>query len=65
MSHGAIVSSMRFLFVAAALGLAACGSKDDESSPADSTSATVMTPAVDTTIKTDTVKVAGDTAKTF
>jgi len=56
---------MRYLFVAAALGLAACGSKDDESSPADSTSATVMTPAVDTTIKTDTVKVAGDTAKTF
>jgi ABC-type glycerol-3-phosphate transport system substrate-binding protein len=63
MSHGAIVSSMRFLFVVTALGLAACGSKDDESGPADSTAATVMAPAVDTTIKTDTVKVAGDTAK--
>ena len=56
---------MRFLFIAAALGLTACGSKDDESSSADSTAATVMAPAVDTTIKTDTVKVAGDTAKTF
>jgi len=65
MSHGAIVSSMRYLFVVTALALAACGSKDDESSSADSTAATVMAPAVDTTIKTDTVKVAGDTAKTF
>ena len=55
---------MRFLVIATTLGLAACGPSGDESKSADSTAATVMTPAVDTTIKTDTVKVAGDTAKT-
>jgi hypothetical protein len=56
---------MRFLVLAALVSLAACGSNGDDAEPADTTPVTVAAPAVDTTIKTDTVKVAGDTAKTL
>jgi hypothetical protein len=53
----------RFLIAAAVLGLAGCARKDAEPSRAD-TAAVVVRPPADTTIKTDTVMVAGDTAKT-
>ncbi|HEV8197356.1 MAG TPA: hypothetical protein VGP87_11990 [Gemmatimonadales bacterium] len=61
----------KYLVVAAALALAACGKKDaDETPKADTTAVstttttTTTTTTADTTIKKDTTKVAGDTSKT-
>jgi hypothetical protein len=50
-------------FLLAALAVASCGSKGDESAVVDSTAVAPAMTAADTTIKTDTVKVAGDTAR--
>lgn len=56
----------KYLVVAAAVALAACGPKDAEpaaDTTAVTTTTTVTTTVTDTTIKTDTTKVAGDTTK--
>jgi hypothetical protein len=56
----------KYLVVGAVLGLAACGPKGAETPAADTTAVittTTTTTTADTTIKRDTVMVAGDTAK--
>jgi len=53
----------RLLVVVAVLGVAACAGRDAEPAPAD-TAAVAATRPPDGKIKTDTVMVAGDTAKT-
>lgn len=53
----------KYLVVAVSLALAACGPKQDAAPAADTTAVTTTPPAVDTTVKPDTAKVAGDTAK--
>ena len=59
----------KYLVVAAAMALAACGKKDADAPKADTTAVstttttTTTTTTADTTIKKDTTKVAGDTAK--
>jgi hypothetical protein len=56
----------KYLVVAAAVALAACGPKDEApaaDTTAVTTTTTVTTTVTDTTIRTDTIKVAGDTSK--
>jgi len=55
----------KYLLAATVLSLSACGSKSADTNPADTAAVTSSMTVTDTTIKTDTVKVAGDTAKMY
>jgi uncharacterized lipoprotein YmbA len=57
----------KYLVAAAGLALGACGSKETDADPVDTTAVTTTTTVAstrtDTAFKTDTIKVAGDTAR--